>query len=575
MANGCNFAMPFASQCSVSKVKVKSQRDHDEAPQSDGAAHELLVGARVRVRGATRAERSQLRALGPRREPRAAHRERAHAATNAAARRVALEVLHVHVVIHASDELVATTQAGVAHQHSIAGKDEKQIAAAMQHHTLASLRLVKALLPIMIEGKEGGHFVFLSSSVTLMNATSGIVDYAASKFALLGLTRSLQYELQRLAPEIRLTTVLAPLEMSKMLSSMSVGTTKKGLGRGWMKADLIVMHTIDAIKKNKRELVLPKALGFVRALCALLPQTWADSLLDQMEYSKASDALACKEGFKEKNLLCASAFAKKKKMLRSAVRASRLHMHAVRPLQQQQWRQLSHVPKVPFATAEGVAKPVPVAQAMLLDRFGRQHYYDYRHTDQFAHTLSYWKTALVASGVCIATNYSEDSKAYAASSSSGGNSDKGSDFLEEVKQKLQSLSNDAVAQLQHLVPDDYKDIQKQINDFVASGKGGQISWGFAMGVCSGFALKKVSKAGVIALGTLFVLLQCASYSGYIDVDYQKLERDVMAFLDINKDGQLDTKDMESLYKSVMQVLEFSLPAGSGYAVGFLVGFRAG
>lgn len=33
--------------------------------------------------------------------------------------------------------------------------------------------------------------------------------------------------------------------------------------------------------------------------------------------------------------------------------------------------------------------------------------------------------------------------------------------------------------------------------------------------------------------------------------------------------------MDSLYKSVMEVLEFSLPAGSGYAVGFVVGFRAG
>uniref|UniRef100_K3XC34 EF-hand domain-containing protein n=1 Tax=Globisporangium ultimum (strain ATCC 200006 / CBS 805.95 / DAOM BR144) TaxID=431595 RepID=K3XC34_GLOUD len=263
-------------------------------------------------------------------------------------------------------------------------------------------------------------------------------------------------------------------------------------------------------------------------------------------------------------------------MLRSVARATRPHVRAVRPLQQQQWRHISHAPKAQFAAAAyGAAKPSSVAQAMLLGRFGRQHGYEYRHTGPLAHTLSYWKTALVASGACIAANFSEESKTHAASSNSGSNNDKDSNFLEEVKQKLQSLSNDAVAQLQHLVPDEYKDLQKQINDFVASGKGGQISWGFAMGVCSGFALKKISKAGAIALGTLFVLLQCASYSGYIDVDYQKLERDVMSFLDINKDGQFDTKDMESLYKSVMQVLEFSLPAGSGYAIGFLVGFRAG
>ncbi|TYZ61050.1 hypothetical protein PybrP1_002655, partial [[Pythium] brassicae (nom. inval.)] len=108
-----------------------------------------------------------------------------------------------------------------------------------------------------------------------------------------------------------------------------------------------------------------------------------------------------------------------------------------------------------------------------------------------------------------------------------------------------------------------------------SGKGGQLSWGFAMGACSGFALKKVSKVGALVLGALFILMQCASYSGYIDVDYQKLERDVLDFLDINKDGQFAAKDVDTVYKQVMKVLEFSLPAGNGFAVGFLVGFCAG
>lgn len=173
----------------------------------------------------------------------------------------------------------------------------------------------------------------------------------------------------------------------------------------------------------------------------------------------------------------------------------------------------------------------------LLDRFGKQHRYDYHHrdpTDGLAQTLSYWKIALAASGVCIASSVSNGNTAQAASSK-GDNSGKGSsDPFEELKQKLQELSGESLALLQKLLPDEYKDVQKHVTDFLESGKGGQISWGFAMGVCSGFALKKVSKAGAIALGTLFVLMQCASYSGYIDVNYKKLERDLMDFLDMNK-----------------------------------------
>lgn len=150
--------------------------------------------------------------------------------------------------------------------------------------------------------------------------------------------------------------------------------------------------------------------------------------------------------------------------------------------------------------------------------------------------MSYWRTALVASGVCVASSLSEDSAAHAASSNaSGGSGDKsGGDIFEELKQKLQALSSESLAGLQRLMPDDYKDFQTQLSSFLESGKGGQLSWGFAMGVCSGFALKKVSKVGALALGALFILMQCASYSGYIDVNYQKLERDVMDFFDINK-----------------------------------------
>ncbi|CAK4075979.1 unnamed protein product [Aphanomyces euteiches] len=124
------------------------------------------------------------------------------------------------------------------------------------------------------------------------------------------------------------------------------------------------------------------------------------------------------------------------------------------------------------------------------------------------------------------------------------------------------------------LPTNLDQVQHQFESWVSGGQAEQISWGFALGACSGYTLKKVSKLGAFAIGLGFVAMQCASYSGYIFVDYGKLQKDIVRLLDLNKDGNVNTKDAKVLYDQVMQVLEYSLPAGSGFGVGFLVGFRA-
>ncbi|KAG7384464.1 hypothetical protein PHYPSEUDO_002579 [Phytophthora pseudosyringae] len=193
------------------------------------------------------------------------------------------------------------------------------------------------------------------------------------------------------------------------------------------------------------------------------------------------------------------------------------------------------------------------------------------HRAANGNVLSYWKAAALAAGACDALGLLDEQQPTACAAAKGGDEDP----IEQAKKKLQELSTIAIAQLAALLPEDYSNLQRHVDEFLASGKGGQISWGFCMGACAGFALKKVSKLGAVAVGTLFILLQCASYSGYVDVDYKKLEGDVKNYLDINKDGVFDTKDLDSMYKSVMKVLEFSLPAGSGFAAGFILGFRSG
>uniref|UniRef100_A0AAV1TVF0 FUN14 family protein n=1 Tax=Peronospora matthiolae TaxID=2874970 RepID=A0AAV1TVF0_9STRA len=194
------------------------------------------------------------------------------------------------------------------------------------------------------------------------------------------------------------------------------------------------------------------------------------------------------------------------------------------------------------------------------------------HQATHDHTKSNYSAATLAAGACGVLGCMEEQHP-ATCAATKGSSDE--DPFEKSKKKMQEISTLAIVQLVALFPDDDGNVKKKVDAFLASGKGGQISWGFFTGACAGFALKKASKLGVAAIGALFVLLQCACYSGYVNVDVKKLKRDFEQYVGINQDGGLDTKDVDYMYKSVMEALETRLPAGSGFAVGFVLGFRSG
>mmetsp|Transcript_30898 Transcript_30898/g.71206 ORF Transcript_30898/g.71206 Transcript_30898/m.71206 type:complete len:82 (+) Transcript_30898:514-759(+) len=79
----------------------------------------------------------------------------------------------------------------------------------------------------------------------------------------------------------------------------------------------------------------------------------------------------------------------------------------------------------------------------------------------------------------------------------------------------------------------------------------------------------------VAFGSVFVLLQGLSYAGYIQVNQAKMQKDVEKMLDLNDDGKIDVQDGEMVYKKVMSVLQYNMPAGGGFAAGFVGGLRSG
>ena len=60
---------------------------------------------------------------------------------------------------------------------------------------------------------------------------------------------------------------------------------------------------------------------------------------------------------------------------------------------------------------------------------------------------------------------------------------------------------------------------------------GKLSFGGIVGYCSGAAAKKVGKALAVLGGLAFIAIQSAAYSGYVDVDWNKIQDDAIAQID--------------------------------------------
>jgi uncharacterized membrane protein (Fun14 family) len=73
----------------------------------------------------------------------------------------------------------------------------------------------------------------------------------------------------------------------------------------------------------------------------------------------------------------------------------------------------------------------------------------------------------------------------------------------------------------------------------------------------------------------FLGVQTLANFGYINVDHTRIGDDFNRALDVNQDGVVDEKDMSLAYEYTMKKLTLNLPAGCGFAAGFVGGLRSG
>ena len=95
-------------------------------------------------------------------------------------------------------------------------------------------------------------------------------------------------------------------------------------------------------------------------------------------------------------------------------------------------------------------------------------------------------------------------------------------------------------------------------------------YGFAAGACTGFAMKKVAKAAAFTFGAVFVGFQLAAQTGYVKVDWGKVEHDLRKYLPDKPTGE-----SELVKQSVDWLTTNTGIAASVFTVGFVTGLKMG
>mmetsp|Transcript_6783 Transcript_6783/g.8561 ORF Transcript_6783/g.8561 Transcript_6783/m.8561 type:complete len:296 (-) Transcript_6783:68-955(-) len=178
------------------------------------------------------------------------------------------------------------------------------------------------------------------------------------------------------------------------------------------------------------------------------------------------------------------------------------------------------------------------------------------------------------------------------------NSNDDEDFISKVKAKINSQS---IAELSSSLPANMNmdellsTLGSQAQLALNSGIPTNLSYGFFAGYLSGFALKKIGRAASLTFGVGFVILQTLAYQGYVDVNHDKLAKQIEGVLDRNGDGVVDGEDLKSVVDELRRVVGFGIEAGKegegedgrnddqvkalagggGFGMGFLGGLRSG
>jgi len=180
---------------------------------------------------------------------------------------------------------ILINNAGVVSGNWITELSDESIKRTFGVNALASFWTIRAFLPSMMQANSG-HIVTIASAAGKVGA-SKLTDYCASKFAAVGMTEALRFELaHRNFTGIKVTCICPFYINTGMFEGVKTSIFLPMLDESY-----VVNQIIQAIKYNTVMLDLPLLVSFV-PLLRMLPQWAYDFSTHFLKVNRAMDTFA-------------------------------------------------------------------------------------------------------------------------------------------------------------------------------------------------------------------------------------------------------------------------------------------
>ncbi len=149
-------------------------------------------------------------------------------------------------------------------------------------NVLGVVRMTRALLPSMMERRQG-HIVNIASAAGLTGVALQ-TTYSSSKWAVVGFSESLHYELRHLKHPIPVTCICPGYIDTGMFDGV-----EPPMLMPMLKPERVVERIMRAIRDDERQVMMPFVVGGVPLLRAALPGRVQDFITEKLGVSKSME----------------------------------------------------------------------------------------------------------------------------------------------------------------------------------------------------------------------------------------------------------------------------------------------
>lgn len=175
---------------------------------------------------------------------------------------------------------ILVNNAGIVIGKHLKDLSSSEIDKIFKINIISHFLIIKEFLPDMIKSNQG-HIVTIASFAGFVG-TDKLVDYTSTKFACVGLDEALRNEFKVQGYNIK-TTCICPYYINTGMFN-GVKTPIKLLEESY-----VVDEIFNAIKFEKKLVLLPKYLGFVLKIAKALPLPWYDFIVHNLKFNRSMD----------------------------------------------------------------------------------------------------------------------------------------------------------------------------------------------------------------------------------------------------------------------------------------------